>query len=169
MIRPFRVDAPFHPIFVHFTVALSGTSLAFDALAKIFTVESLAAAAWWTLAAATLLTSGTVVSGLISRLRLSMEEGTARRFLRAHMALGPITFGFLIAVSAWRATIWAGASLPSWTYLIAMAAVMLSITVQGYLGGELVYRFGAEVRGSYRRLPIEDEKEAPPTMPQSPT
>jgi uncharacterized membrane protein len=169
MIRPFRVDAPFHPIFVHFTVALSAASLAFDVLAKIFSVESLAAAGWWTLAAATLVTSFTLVSGLISRLRLSMEESTARRFLRAHMALGPITFGFLIAMSVWRATIWMEAALASWTYLIAMGAVMLSITLQGYLGGELVYRFGAEVRGSYRRLPIEDDQRAPPIARQPKT
>jgi uncharacterized membrane protein len=169
MIRPFRVDAPFHPIFVHFTVALSAASLAFDVLAKIFRVESLAAAGWWTLVAATLVTGFTLVSGLISRLRLSMEEGTPRRFLRAHMALGPITFGFLIAMTAWRATIWTEAALASWTYLVVMGAVMLSITLQGYLGGELVYRFGAEVRGSYRRLPIEDEQRAPPIARQPKT
>jgi hypothetical protein len=38
-----------------------------------------------------------------------------------------------------------------------MGAVVLVLTAQGYLGGELVYGFGAEVRGRYRRLPTERE------------
>ena len=50
------------------------------------------------------------------------------------------------------------------------AAVELALAVQGYLGGELVYRYGAEVRGRYRRLPTEssatrNEDTAAPARP----
>jgi uncharacterized membrane protein len=89
-----------------------------------------------------------------------MEEGEARSFLRAHMALGPTFYGLLLAVAVWRAVLWErGAHVPV-TYLGALAAVVLVMTVQGYLGGELVYRYGAEVAGRYRRLPSAEE-EAP--------
>jgi uncharacterized membrane protein len=69
------------------------------------------------------------------------------------MALGPIFFGLLVAAGVWRAALWQAGQGPTWWYLTAMAAVALVMTVQGYLGGELVYRYGAEVRGVYRELP----------------
>ncbi|MGI8618784.1 MAG: DUF2231 domain-containing protein [Gemmatimonadaceae bacterium] len=154
--RP-RIDAPLHAILVHFTVALSVSSLGFDVAATIFRIESLADAAWWTLFTGTVATTGTVASGIVSRFRLSMEEGRARSFLRAHMALGPIAFGTLIAATAWRSTFAGDGSFASVAYLAAMAGVVVLMTIQGYLGGELVYRFGAEVRGAYPRLPVEPE------------
>lgn len=162
-----RIDAPLHPILVHFTVALSVSSLAFDAIATIFGFETAASAGWWTLVACTIATAGTVASGLISRYRLAMEEGKARRFLRAHMALGPVAFGALIGVTAWRAMFAADRSFTSLGYLAAMTGVVVIVTVQGYLGGELVYRFGAEVRGSYPRLPTEPEPAQSDTAQQA--
>jgi uncharacterized membrane protein len=158
--RVARLHAPLHAIFAHFTIALTASSLAFDVGAVVFGVESLAAAGWWTLAAASVLTMLTLASGVTSRLRLPMEEGEARSFLRAHMALGPTFYGLLLAVAGWRAVLWErGAHVPV-TYLGALGAVVLVMTVQGYLGGELVYRYGAEVAGRYRRLPSAEE-EAP--------
>jgi uncharacterized membrane protein len=153
-----RLHAPLHAIFAHFTIALTTSSLVFDIGAIIFGVESLTAAAWWTLAAAAALTVLTLASGVTSRLRLAMEEGEARSFLRAHMALGPAFYGLLLATAIWRATLWERSAPVSAAYLITLGAVVLLMTVQGYLGGELVYRYGAEVAGRYRRLPsAEDE------------
>jgi uncharacterized membrane protein len=145
--------APRHPIFTHFTIALTTSSLGFDVAGRLLDGSSLSAAGWWTLATAVPVTLGTLISGLTSRVRLPMEEGTARTWLRAHMALGPTFFGGLVALAIWRAVLWADGALPRWNYLAAMAALLLAMTVQGYLGGELVYRFGAEVRGNYPRLP----------------
>jgi uncharacterized membrane protein len=147
-----RFRAPLHPIFVHFTIALTGASLAFDLLARLFDVPSLAQAAWWTLAGAAMVTVFTIGSGVTSRMRLPMEEGEARSFLRAHMALGPMFFGLLLAQAAWRGSIWqAGGEATTW-YLAAAGLNVLLMAVQGYLGGELVYRYGAEVEGTYRPL-----------------
>jgi uncharacterized membrane protein len=151
--RVARLHAPLHAIFAHFTIALTASSLAFDIGAVIFGVESLAAAGWWTLAAASVLTLLTLGSGITSRLRLPMEEGEARSFLRTHMALGPAFYGLLLATMIWRAALWERSAHVSVAYLVALGAVVLVMTVQGYLGGELVYRYGAEVAGRYRRLP----------------
>jgi uncharacterized membrane protein len=156
--RVARLHAPLHAIFAHFTIALTASSLAFDVGAVVFGVESLAAAGWWTLATASVLTLLTLGSGISSRLRLPMEEGEARSFLRTHMALGPTFYGLLLAMAVWRAALWERATDVPVAYLSALSAVVLAMTVQGYLGGELVYRYGAEVTGRYRRLPSAEEK-----------
>jgi uncharacterized membrane protein len=155
------IVAPFHPIFVHFSIALTGVSFAFDLASVVLDTTSLATAGWWTLAVSALVTPGTIVTGIVSRLRLPMEEGPARSYLRAHMALGPIFFGGLLVMAIWRAAFWTRMEAPRWTYLAAMAGLVIVMTIQGYLGGELVYRFGAEVRGRFRELPSA-RPEGPP-------
>jgi uncharacterized membrane protein len=156
--RVARLHAPLHAIFAHFTIALTTSSLAFDAGGVFLGVESLAAAGWWTLAAGSVLTLLTLGTGVTSRLRLPMEEGEARSFLRTHMALGPAFYGLLLAAAVWRAALWERATGVPLVYLGALAAVVLVMTMQGYLGGELVYRYGAEVTGRYRRLPSATEE-----------
>src|SRR5205814_6602451 len=118
-----------------------------------FGVASLAAAAWWTLAGSVVATVFTLATGVTSRIRLPIEEGEARSFLRAHMALGPIFFGLLLAMGAWRAGLWESGRGVTWWYLAAMSVLALVMTAQGYLGGELVYRYGTEVERAYRELP----------------
>ncbi|HJR34912.1 MAG TPA: DUF2231 domain-containing protein [Gemmatimonadales bacterium] len=157
--------APLHPILVHFSVALTAASVLFDFASLLLGGASLADAGWWTLALSAVMTVGTVATGVRSRLRLPMAEGPARSYLRTHMALGPIFLGFLLAATVWRATFWEQAIRVPATYLAAMGGLLLLMTVQGWLGGELVYRFGAEVRGRYRSLPVEypePEAERPP-------
>jgi uncharacterized membrane protein len=166
--RVARLHAPSHAIFAHFTIALTTSSLAFDAGGAVLGVESLAAAGWWTLAAASILTLLTLASGVSSRLRLPMEEGEARSFLRTHMSLGPAFYGLLLATTVWRASLWQRSATISVAYLAALGAVVLVMTVQGYLGGELVYRYGAEVTGQYRRLPSAREAQRPPKPGQQP-
>lgn len=166
--RVARLNAPLHAIFAHFTIALTASSLAFDIGAVVLGVESLAAAGWWTLAAASALTVLTLASGVSSRLRLPMEEGEARSFLRAHMALGPTFYGLLLAAMIWRATFWERSLPVSVAYLAALGAVVLVMAVQGYFGGELVYRFGAEVAGRYRQLPSAREVQPRPKLGQRP-
>jgi len=157
----FELSAPLHPILVHFTIALTSASLAFDLIARVFGVGSLSHAAWWILAASVLVTAGTIISGIVSRIRLPIEEGLARSYLRGHMALGPMFFGALIALTIWRADLWYDDMPVSWWYLGALALAVSLMTVQGYLGGELVYRWGADVSGRYRALPVVGEREAP--------
>ena len=56
---------------------------------------------------------------------------------------------------AWRALLWERSTTIPWSYLSAMGGLVCLIGVQGFLGGELGHRFGAEVHGRYRRLPSE--------------
>jgi uncharacterized membrane protein len=152
-IRLAKLAAPLHPILVHFTIALTVTSFAFDLLVLLFGFNTLLAVGWWTLAAAVVVTIGTIATGVKSRLRLPIEEGEARSFLRVHMALGPSFFGLLVALAIWRGELWQAGAVVTWWYVAAMIGVMLVMAAQGYLGGELVYRYGAEVKFRYRELP----------------
>jgi uncharacterized membrane protein len=169
MRRQLDRHAPLHAIFAHFTIALTASSLAFDVGAVVLGVVSLAAAGWWTLAAASILTLFTLGSGVSSRLRLPVEEGEARSFLRTHMALGPAFFGLLLITVIWRASLWERSASVSVAYLATLSAVVLVMTVQGYLGGELVYRYGADVTGRYPRLPSARTARTRPNPCQGPT
>ncbi|HEY3113680.1 MAG TPA: DUF2231 domain-containing protein [Gemmatimonadaceae bacterium] len=148
--------APLHPILVHFTIGLVGASFVFDVLGQWKHSASLATAGWWTIALAVPLTVATVVTGLISRRRVPIAEGPALRYLRVHTALGPIFFGCLLAIGVWRSSFWRAETAPSASYMSAVTLLVLLMTIQGYLGGELVYGFGVEVQQRYKRLSLHD-------------
>ncbi len=166
-IRLAKLTAPFHPILVHFTIALTVTSFAFDLLAFLSGLRALVAIGWWMLATAILVTIATIATGVRSRLRWPVAEGEARSFLRVHMAFGPTLFGLLIAVGIWRGELWQAGSDVTWWYLAAMAGVTVVTAAQGYLGGELVYRHGAEVKFHYRQLAGRSRPFPEPTMVES--
>src|ERR671910_2226832 len=134
-LRLFKLGAPMHPIFVHFTIALTSSSLVFDALGFFLNKTSLSSAGGWTLLGAAVMTLMTISTGLTSSTRAPIEEGEARSFLRAHMALGLIFFGLLVAITFWRASLWQKGQGVSWLYLISLAVLSLVMTMQGYLGG----------------------------------
>ncbi|MGH9905976.1 MAG: DUF2231 domain-containing protein [Pyrinomonadaceae bacterium] len=162
-----KMGAPMHPIFVHFTIALTSTSLIFDALGFLFNKPSLTAAGAWTLVVATAMTLMTISTGLTSASRAPIEEGEARSFLRAHMALGLIFYGLLLAMTWWRLWLWQAERRVSWVYLALFTVLTIVMTVQGYLGGELVYRYGVEVEQTYRTLPEQNAHSPAPTITPS--
>jgi uncharacterized membrane protein len=162
-----KMGAPMHPIFVHFTIALTSASLVFDALGFFSTKSSLTAAGFWTLVGSAAMTLITISTGLTSATRARVEEGEARSFLRAHMALGLIFYGLLVAVTFWRIALWRNGQGVSWLYLTSIAIVALVMTIQGYLGGELVYRYGVEVEQAHRELPEREAESAPPRLSPS--
>ena len=167
-LRLFKLGAPLHPIFVHFTIALTSASLVFDALGFFLSKASLTAAGGWTVVGSAVMTLMTISTGLTSSTRAPVEEGEARSFLRAHMALGLIFYGFLVAITFWRLSLWQNGRGVSWLYVGSLAVVSLVMTVQGYLGGELVYRYGVEVEQSHRELPERNAESKPPRVSAAP-
>ena len=157
-----RRAAPLHPILVHFTIALTSASLFFDLLGRVLHAPGLAAAGWWTLALSAVSTVLTLATGVVSRLGIDIGEGEARSWLRLHMALGPIFFGMLVAMTAWRGQLWSAEREAGWWYLAALGLTVIVMTVQGFIGGELVYRWGVAVEGSHRDLRQRRAAEPPP-------
>jgi uncharacterized membrane protein len=84
------------------------------------------------------------------------------------MALGFTFYGLLVAITFWRMSLWQSGQGVSWLYLAALSFVSLVMTVQGYLGGELVYRYGVEVEQSYRELPEREADSTPPPLVAAP-
>jgi uncharacterized membrane protein len=152
----FSRAAPLHPVLVHFTIGLVGASFGFDILGLVTKVSSVAAAAWWTIAAAVPVTVVTAITGLISRRGVAIAEGSALRYLRLHTALGPTFLGCLIAVAYWRTSFWISGSAPSLLYVVVCGLLVVLMTVQGYIGGELVYRYGVAVERHFKRLPLHE-------------
>jgi uncharacterized membrane protein len=148
--------APLHPVLVHFTIGLVGASFGFDVLGLFTRASSVAAAAWWTIAVAVPATVVTVITGLISRRSAAIAEGAALRYLRLHTALGPTFLGCLIAVAYWRTSFWISGSAPSLWYVVVCGLLVTLMTVQGFVGGELVYRYGLAVERRYKRLPLHE-------------
>jgi uncharacterized membrane protein len=167
-LRLFKLGAPMHPIFVHFTIALTSAALVFDALGFFLGKTSLTNAGGWALLGSAVMTLMTISTGLTSSTRAPVEEGEARSFLRAHMALGLIFFGLLLAITFWRVSLWQKGQGVSWLYLISLAVVSLVMSLQGYLGGELVYRYGVEVEQAHRELPEREADSKPPRLAGSP-
>jgi len=83
------------------------------------------------------------------------------------MALGLVFYGVLLAITLWRLSLWQQGLNVSWLYLAAMAVVLLVMTMQGYLGGELVYRYGVEVEQAHRELPEREANSTPPLSTSS--
>lgn len=162
--RAAGLTAPLHPILVHFTIALFVGSVGCDALAAMIGSDSLSQGAWWMMAGSLVVTPATLLTGALSRRRLAMDEGEARSFLRGHMAIGFIMFGLLVILTLWRARFWEVGEPVTLAYLALAGASVLIMTLQGYLGGELVYRYGSEVAGKFRQLPDHESKGRPPAL-----
>jgi uncharacterized membrane protein len=158
------LTAPLHPILVHFTIAFFVGSVACDAVGYMLGSRSLLEGAWWMMAGSLLATPPTVLTGALSRRRLPMEESEARSFLRGHMAVGFIIFGLLTILTLWRARIWEAGDPVTLAYLGLAGASVVIMTLQGYLGGELVYRYGTEVANVYRQLPDHESGSRPPAL-----
>jgi uncharacterized membrane protein len=71
------------------------------------------------------------------------------------MALGPLFFGLLLIAITWRFALYNRVNAVPPSYLVLLGTVCVIMTLQGYLGGELVYRFGTAVERHYRALSIE--------------
>jgi uncharacterized membrane protein len=72
--------------------------------------------------------------------------------------------GLLIVMALWRAWLWQTDNPVTVAYLAVLIVVAVVMTVQGYLGGELVYRYGAEVKRGYRQLSGHRPNTAPPPL-----
>jgi len=167
--RSLSFAAPLHPILVHYTIALTSASLLFEVLGRVLHQPGLSLTGWWTLALGVAATVLTLATGVASRMSLDIGEGTARSYLRLHMALGPTFFGMLVAVAIWRGLLWRTEVPPGWWYLASLAVTSGVMAVQGYAGGELVYRWGAEVEGVVRGLRQRQATTPAPRWPPAPT
>jgi len=132
---------PIHPAVVHFPLALLGTSLAFD-LAGLFTErEAFWSIAFWNIALGLVIAPVTALAGLVDSLQVKRGH-PASRTLTLHLSamLGAVSCYAIALVVRRGPGVPVGSVL--WGTLALEVAGLGLLLFGGWLGGELVYRYG---------------------------
>jgi uncharacterized membrane protein len=141
-----------HPILVHFTIALYTTSAAvyiFTAITQRFLTNNLVldlyTTARWCLWIAAFSTFFTIAAGFYAFNTVQHNE-VSHRIMSIHRNWGLTTaigICLLAGISIWR--YYKNKNYPSFIFLGGLILVGTALLITGYLGGELVYRYGLGV------------------------
>jgi uncharacterized membrane protein len=127
----------FHPILVHFPIALFFTSLLFDALGMVRQDKALLVAGFYNLVFALFGALGSLVSGFIAMRRLQFPfEGDTK----SHVILAIATTVLMIIMYAIRVHRHEKmGTVARVVYLIVGMAGVVALAVAGHYGGKMVY------------------------------
>jgi uncharacterized membrane protein len=137
-----------HPMIVHFPLALTLTAAALLLAARLMrrpeAAAVLAIVGTWNLclgAVAALITLGT---GLGAVLDLEVSAA-ARESISTHAKWAIFTTLTLVLLAVWRGAGTEQRSRPTWLFIIVLSAASCALIATGYRGGQNVYRFGVGV------------------------
>ncbi len=137
-----------HPIAVHFPLALVATAALALSLARLKAFErhatSLAIVGTWDLCLGALAALVALATGLAAVVHLQVE-GAARLAISVHVKWAIFSAIGLLLLAAWRGAGSAEGSRPSRLFLVLLWAVTAALIVTGYRGGQNVYRYGIGV------------------------
>ena len=154
----------FHPIAVHFAVALSCFALVLDWVAHWQHRAEWQFAGRLCFFAGVLALGLTVGSGWVEQLLprpASAFDTQIESLLFYHEYGGYGVLGFFVILAVIRLRL---AEPPPMPLLVCATVGVLGVLVQGYIGGELVYRYGAGVRAVQvlsERHQAPEQKKAP--------
>ena len=142
------IEPGWHPIAVHFPLALVVTAAFLLVAARLWRQErhakALATVGTWNLcigAVAALFALGTGLAALIG-----LHAGlAAHQSIFLHVKWAIFTSLALLLVAVWRGAGAAQESRPSWLFIVILAGVTAALVVTGYQGGQNVYRYGVGV------------------------
>jgi uncharacterized membrane protein len=137
-----------HPLVVHFPIALTLTAGLFLIAAKLVRSDSLAATlatvGTWNLCVGAVAALLALATGLAGVLDLQVSAA-AHAAISTHVKWAIFTSLALLLASVWRGAGTAQQSRPSWLFVAVLCAICMALSATGYLGGENVYRFGVGV------------------------
>ncbi len=136
----------FHPLFVHFPVALLLLSLILEAIALLRKSSELSRAAWWNQIGGTAGLALTVASGLLAENTVSIAEDAKGLFER-HEQLAFLSAAIFALLLLWR--IAARGNLPRQStaaYVVLLVVGVACVLTGAWCGGEMVFRYGVGVR-----------------------
>jgi len=152
---------PFHPLVVHFPIALLFTSVFFDLLAIITENKNARQTAFWLLILG--LIGGIVAAVFGFWIEEAVEAtGVPELAVDRHETFAVITlivFGILLFFRWWIRNRWSGRDRV--IYLCGAMLGLLVLSITGFYGGELVYRYGAGV--TFPTPPPAGTSSPPPT------
>lgn len=133
-----------HPIFVHFTVALLSISALFYLAGLVLRKPNLLVVARWNLWIGAGITVGTVLAGFYAYNTVA-HDGPSHAAMTDHKNWALVTASVFGVLTIWSLVKHRGAKSVSsgFVVLILLASGLLGVT--GYKGGEVVYRHGMGV------------------------
>lgn len=136
-----------HPLFVHFTIALLLTATLLFVVGKL----APATASWrstcitvarWNLALGVLITVGTILAGWYAFDTVN-HDNLSHGPMLSHRLWALSTAGAFIVLALW--SVLTRGKEPHLAFILCLLAASGSLAVTGYKGGELVYRHGLGV------------------------
>ena len=146
-----------HPLVVHFPIALVLTATALLSSARLLRNESLAATAatvgTWNLCLGALAAVFALATGLGAVLDLDVSAAV-HQAISVHLKWAMLTTLLLVLLAIWRGAGTASRSRPSWLFLFVLIAAAAALTYTGYRGGKNVFEYGVGVKKIAAR-PVE--------------
>jgi uncharacterized membrane protein len=138
-----------HPLVVHFPIALILSATALLLAARLLRSESWAASAatvgTWNLCLGAAAALFALATGLSAVLDLDVSAA-ARQAISSHLKWAMFTTLLLLLLAVWRGAGSASRSRPSWIFLIVLIAASAALSFTGYRGGKNVYEYGVGVK-----------------------
>lgn len=137
-----------HPIIVHFPLALIVTATASLSLAKLLRGDRLAASlanlGTWNLCLGAVSVFLALGTGLAASIGLHVDVA-AHQAISAHVKSAVVTTMLVLLVAVWRGAGSHADARPTWGFLLLLWLATAALTVTGYRGGQNVYRYGVGV------------------------
>lgn len=138
-----------HPMFVHFSVALLATSVVLFVLTKFAThwrlEDQWLATAYWNLWLGTLITVGTVAAGFLAFNSVKYDD-LAYVAMLEHRQWALATAGTFLVLAVWGVIQYRAQQRPPLVFVIAMVVGGMLLLSAAWHGDELVYRHGLGVK-----------------------
>jgi uncharacterized membrane protein len=137
-----------HPMVVHFPLALGVTAAVFLTAARLVRRErlmaTLATVGTWNLCLGATAAVFALATGLSAALDLDVSAA-AHQAISTHLKWAVVTTSVLVFLAVWRGAGNAQDSRPSWGLVAVSLMVAAALIATGYRGGQNVYRFGIGV------------------------
>ena len=155
-----------HPIFVHFTVALLTISVMLFAVGKVVTnwrlEDQWAAAAYWNLWIGTVLSIATVAAGWYAFSTVDHDDAVLPAMIE-HRTWALAAFGVFGVVAVWSVLQYRAEKKPSALFLVCAFVGLILVIGAARHGGDLVYGHGLGVKALSSKgahVPAGDQSKA---------
>ena len=143
-----RILPGWHPMVVHFPLALVVTAASFLLTARLLRqgrhAATLATVGTWNLCLGAIAALFALATGLAAAIDLHVGPA-ARQAISLHVKWAIFTTLALVLLAVWRGAGSAQQSRPSWVFVGMLLAATAALIVTGYRGGQNVYRYGVGV------------------------
>jgi len=139
-----------HPIFVHFTIALLSLSTALFIIGAVLRYKQYAYSeiilhsAYVNLWCGALITIITISAGFYAYYTVSHDD-ISHLVMKDHRNWALATSTLFVILTGWSIYTFVKARRLNFVFLILMVASTISLSITGWKGGELVYRYGIGV------------------------